>query len=103
MSTKIELVKKYFSLLASFVAPEKFRDLVHPEIEQAEFPNLLNRQGQKSDLQDISRRMLVVETIWRGKTAVDGGPLKAFFCIVLELRDGKIYRQRNYDCFEPFN
>jgi len=28
--------------------------------------------------------------------------MTAHFCMVLELEDGRIRRQRNYDCFEPF-
>jgi len=32
-----------------------------------------------------------------------GGEMTAYFAQLFESRDGKIYRQRNYDCFEPFN
>jgi len=31
-----------------------------------------------------------------------GGEMRARFAIFLELRDGRIVRQRNYDCFDPF-
>ena len=40
--------------------------------------------------------------------AVDAGhleastELKAHICAVFELKVGLIYRQRNYDCYEPF-
>ncbi|HUP56448.1 MAG TPA: hypothetical protein VM598_03280 [Bdellovibrionota bacterium] len=49
-----------------------------------------------------------VELVWSGTMAIEAGALKpgqrlkAYFCIVLEGRDGKIFRQRNYDCFESF-
>ena len=39
---------------------------------------------------------------------VDAGPfiagqtLRARFAIFLEFRDGRIARQRNYDCFDPW-
>lgn len=52
---------------------------------------------------------VVVEALWRGTMAVDVGSLKAHqelrahFCIVLEFQNGKILRQRNYDCFEDFS
>lgn len=50
----------------------------------------------------------VVEAKWRGTMAISAGQLaagqelKAFFCMVFEFRDGKIHKQRNYDCFETF-
>ena len=28
--------------------------------------------------------------------------MTAHFAQIFECKDGKIYRQRNYDCFEPF-
>jgi ketosteroid isomerase-like protein len=31
-----------------------------------------------------------------------GGSLHARFAVFLGFRDGKIARQRNYDCFEPW-
>jgi ketosteroid isomerase-like protein len=31
-----------------------------------------------------------------------GGAMKARFAVSLEFQDGKIVRQRNYDCFEPW-
>jgi ketosteroid isomerase-like protein len=51
---------------------------------------------------------VVVEADWRGDIGANLGPfrrgqqLRAHFCMVFELRDGLIFRQRNYDCFEPF-
>jgi hypothetical protein len=31
-----------------------------------------------------------------------GQEMRAHFAVFLEFRDGRIRRQRNYDCFEPF-
>jgi ketosteroid isomerase-like protein len=31
-----------------------------------------------------------------------GAEMRAHFAVFLDFRDGKIVRQRNYDCFEPF-
>ena len=32
-----------------------------------------------------------------------GGEMKAHFAHFYEFKDGKIFKQRNYDCFEPFS
>jgi hypothetical protein len=51
---------------------------------------------------------LITEVIWTAVVGVDVGAfktdqqLKAYFCCVFDFKDGKIYRQRNYDCFERF-
>jgi ketosteroid isomerase-like protein len=130
--TKIDQIRRYFALLERFASERaEFEPVLHPEMEQREFPNLLNPKGQRSDQADLLRRAalgknvlerqnyeithavesgdhLVVEAIWHGKMAIDAGPLKAgqvlqaYFCVVFEFKDSKIYRQRNYDCFEPF-
>jgi hypothetical protein len=31
-----------------------------------------------------------------------GQELRAHFAMFVELKDGQIFRQTNYDCFEPF-
>jgi ketosteroid isomerase-like protein len=52
--------------------------------------------------------VLVLELTWRGRLAVPVGSLgpgdemRARFAVILEFRDGRIFRQRNYDCFDPF-
>ena len=52
--------------------------------------------------------MVILEVLWVGTLAVSIGTLqpgeemKAHFAVFLEFRDGRICRQRNYDCFEPF-
>jgi ketosteroid isomerase-like protein len=51
---------------------------------------------------------VVLETLWTGTLAIPvgslpaGGRMKARFAVFFEMRDGKIARQRNYDCFDPF-
>src|SRR5262249_24180545 len=132
VSTTTDLIRRYFDLLARFSTDRgAFEEILHPDVRQREFPNLLNRHGQESDLADLLRRaalgktilakqsyditnvvegtgQAVVEAVWRGELAADVGTLKvgqklmAYFCVLLELKDGKIYRQRNYDCFESF-
>jgi hypothetical protein len=60
----------------------------------------------KQEIADHDRLALEVE--WIGTLAVPfgsvsaGGQMKAFFAVFLEFREGKIARQRNYDCFEAW-
>jgi ketosteroid isomerase-like protein len=101
------------------------------DFEQIEFPNRLLPNGAKRDVAAVlagrSRgraamhmqrfeiehvvaegNVVVVEATWRGTPKVPfgnlppGGEMTARFAIFLEFRDGKIARQRNYDCFDPF-
>ena len=129
----LEAVKKYFALCESFSEDEEaFREILHPDMEQTEFPNLLTERVTVSDYATLLSRVpkgklllqsqtfdlqrafeagdaLIAEVIWTGTVGTDlgsfrqGQELKAYFCCVFEFRDGKIYRQRNYDCFERFD
>jgi ketosteroid isomerase-like protein len=51
---------------------------------------------------------VAMEIAWAGGLAVPfgsvpaGGQMKAHFAVFLEFGGGKIVRQRNYDCFEPW-
>ncbi len=101
------------------------------EVVQREFPNQLVRNGAIRDLaallagQEQGKRVLssekyeivnsleegnrlALEVIWMGTLAVPigslplGGTMKAHFGMFLTFRDGRISRQHNYDCFEPF-
>lgn len=129
---KIETVKRFFALCETFSLLESdFKLILHPEIEQTEFPNLLTSsvvvsnfeslmqripngkrllKEQKYDIQQVyeSGDTLIAEVIWTAVVGADvaafkmGQQLKAYFCCVFEFKDGKIYRQRNYDCFERF-
>ncbi|WP_438449037.1 nuclear transport factor 2 family protein [Gorillibacterium sp. sgz5001074] len=129
---KLEIVKKYFTLTEQFVTEESdYTDIFHPDIEQTEYPNWLTSQLMVSNREMLLKRMpngakllasqqydiqrayetedaVITEVIW---TAVignnlgvfkEGQELKAYFCCVFEFKDGLIYRQRNYDCFERF-
>jgi ketosteroid isomerase-like protein len=103
----------------------------HPDIEQTEYPNGITKQLRvrnlallkagsllgKKILSDqkfevlhahVAGNTVVLEVIWTAVAAVPlgtvpaGGTMKAYFAQIFEYRDGKIFRQRNYDCFEPF-
>jgi hypothetical protein len=55
-----------------------------------------------------SGQCVVLEAIWTGTLAVGFGTLKpddqlrARFAQIFEFKDGLIWRQRNYDCFEAW-
>ncbi len=43
---------------------------------------------------------VVAQIAWTG-TLKDGRSMRAEICSVVELRDGRIWRQEQYDCFRP--
>jgi ketosteroid isomerase-like protein len=132
MSAQIEIVRKYVSLVQNLEFTESTtRQLLHPEYIQWELPNILNKNGQKSNLAESFKRIetaktilttqkydittvmeqgnrVVIETIWTATMAIDAGPIKkgqqmrAFISMFFDFKDGKIHRVRNYDCFDPF-
>ena len=132
MNKEIELVKKYFHLVETFHTENSaYAEILHPNIIQTEYPNLVTPQvksrsldglmngakagkqllsSQKFEIMGILAGMghLTVELEWRGTIAVDTGStykgqqLMAYICTIFEFKDGKIFRQRNYDCYEPF-
>jgi hypothetical protein len=100
----------------SSVPREDYKPLLHPEIEQTEFPNwitdrvvvsnwdmLLQRmpagkkllKQQKYDIQGVieSGDVVVTEVIWTAEVAADvgmfrmGQKLKAYFCCVFEFKN----------------
>ena len=101
------------------------------DVVQVEFPNRLLPNGATRDLaalRDAAERgrkvmtaqhfevlnaiasgdQVAVEALWIGTLSVPlgnipaGGQMRARFAIFLTYRDGKIVRQHNYDCFDPF-
>jgi ketosteroid isomerase-like protein len=98
---------------------------------QEEFPNALVPTGARrtlAELREANARgrnvltsesyeivnlveagdLVACEVLWRGVLAVPirslqpGDVMKARFGVFFEFTGGKIRRQRNYDCFEPF-
>jgi len=128
----LNLIKKYYHLVETFQTDIKqYADILHPQIIPVEFPNLLNKKVREGNLESMNQGMVagknllsaqhfeitngfetenqaVVECIWTGTIAADKGPfkkdqvLKAYICAVFEFKDNKIFRQRNYDCYEEF-
>jgi hypothetical protein len=77
---------------------------------RASSPPTSSRKNQGFTVHNVvsSGSTAVAEVTWSGKLAVGIGALQpgstmtARFCIVLEIADGRIEAQRNYDCFDPF-
>lgn len=133
MKTKIETVKAYFSLLEKFISETSaYASLLHPEMSATVFPNLITPQTVVHKLPEIGKGIeagrgmlkeqyyeigntfeqgdaLVVEAKWTGTMKISVGKLKenqlliAHICFVFEFKEDKIFRQRNYDCYEPFS
>ena len=101
------------------------------DVVQVEFPNRLVPNGATRDLAALrdaavrgskvmtaqsfevvnaiaSGEQVAVEAIWTGTLAIPlgsiptGGQMRARFAIFLTYRGGKIVRQHNYDCFDPW-
>ena len=125
------MAREYLAAIARGDAVEALRRFYTPDFEQVEYPNALNPAGQRSDLASALERsergkkvlksqrfevvsaiasgdQVALETEWTGVLAVPiaslpaGSEMRAHFAMFLDFRDGRIARQRNYDCFQPF-
>jgi ketosteroid isomerase-like protein len=126
MTTR-EIVTAYIRAVEAQDLDEVGR-VLHPEVENLEHPNKLLPAGQRYDLaamraagergravlasQRFEIRSIIVEgnraamqIAWSGTLKVAAGPmpaghvLRAQVCSIIEIRDGKIWRQEQYDCF----
>ena len=129
MIDNLALTREYVAALERGEAGESLMRFFTPDFQQIEYPNRLNTKGQQSDLismverSERGRKMMksqryeienavadgdsvAMEVRWTGilATPVAGLPeeMRAHFAFFLDFRDGKIARQRNYDCFEPW-
>jgi ketosteroid isomerase-like protein len=105
-------------------------DFLHPEVEVTEHPHKISPAGKRCDRAGVReagergkvllsseryevRSMIVegdraaVQIAWSGTLAIAAGALaigdvmRAQICSIIELRDGKVWRQEQYDCFAP--
>lgn len=132
MNENVTIVKEYLAHVEKFSADaEAFQKLVHPQVSFIEHPNPITKNGQVRNLSaaleglETGKKILawqkyeitnivddstslVVEAKWTGQVAVDVGHLKkdqvltAYAAMRFDFKDGKIFRQVNYDCYEPF-
>lgn len=126
-----QTVRDYLAALGQLATGNDLARFFHPEVEQTEYPNRLVPNGMTRTLDTMlasaergravtARQsymitslieqgdIVAVEFDWAAALAIPIGTLAAGdsmtgkFVTVIEFRDGLIYRQRNYDCFDPF-
>ena len=127
-----QIAAAFIQTLQNRKSAEELMSFYHPDIEQIEYPNTLSKNTtirklndlklaaekgkqvlQKEEYQILNSytigNTVILEALWTGTLAIPlghipvGGQMKSHFAQFFEFKDGKIIRQRNYDCFEPFN
>jgi len=126
----IERAKALVQAVAAQAPWAEIEPYYAPDVSQEEFPNRLLPKGTVRNLEALreasakgrkvikapieivnavsSGQCVVLEAIWTGTLAVGFGTLKpddqlrARFAQIFEFKDGLIWRQRNYDCFEAW-
>jgi ketosteroid isomerase-like protein len=125
------IVGRYLATLFDLASSTAQLDgLLHEDVLFVEHPNLVSPQGSRRDRSTLlatfesGRRLMaeqrlenlevllageyvVARAAWSGTLAVDAGPmpagatLHAKLAMFFTVRDGRIFRQENYDCYEP--
>jgi hypothetical protein len=132
MTQNEKFVLDFLKMLEQRNSSTELQDFYHLEVEQIEFPNALTKNKifrSLNDLKDASekgkkilskevyevknllsvRDTVILECVWHGTLTISignipiGGQMTAYFAQIFEFKDGKIFRQRNYDCFEPLS
>jgi len=127
----LAIARRYLEAIENGAEGAALAEFFTKDVVQEEFPNRLSPIGQHRNLQallDSARKgkkiishqkydvlnaiadgdRVSMEVFWSGLLAVslEGLPansqLRAHVSIFLEFRDGKICRQHNYDCFDPW-
>jgi ketosteroid isomerase-like protein len=131
MNAHFAVLKTYFDLVQAFSTDtDAYAAVLHPDIEQVEYPNLLHKTIQRRSFSDILANLragrellrdpsfevqstytcpdgtIIVEGRWQATTTNDmglllrGQRLSAQLCLIFEFQDGKIFRQRRYPCYD---
>jgi ketosteroid isomerase-like protein len=127
----LTIARRYLEALENGAEGGALAEFFTQDVVQEEFPNRLSPIGVHRDLKgilDAAKRgkkvmraqkfdilnsisegdSVALEVFWSGYLAVqvDSLPadseMRAHFSMWLEFRDGKICRQHNYDCFDPW-
>ena len=130
-SSDIDTAKRYLRAIEEGVAFDDLASFFAPDVVQHEFPNQFVRDGAQRGIKEMreaaergrnvvtsqryevrnavaSGDWVALEVTWTAVIAVPigtipaGGEMRANFGVFLQFRDGKIARQHNYDCFDPF-
>ncbi|MFG2087838.1 MULTISPECIES: nuclear transport factor 2 family protein [unclassified Spirillospora] len=132
MHRNIDTAIHYHRAVSGFATGEELAAFFHPDATHHELPNALFPDGNVRDLAGLRAAaeagrkglsaqnfevlnalamgdQVALEVLWTGTTAVQlgdvpaGHTLRAHIATFLEFRDGKIFTQRNYDCYDPLN
>lgn len=127
-SRNLQVVEKYFQAIPVAKTPAELAVHFHPEVKYEEMPNKIFPQGKIEDLNALlaawergrallktqkfeiksaieAGDRLAIEVAWSGTLArasgryPEGHELTTKSAMFIELKDGKIFRQRNYDCY----
>jgi ketosteroid isomerase-like protein len=128
----VDLVESYLRAVSDPSLPEgALEGLLHPEFTFREWPNAINPAGSERDRETSLRSVALSRTLltrqsfevhehvaqgdtvasrmtWRGRLAVDAGPLEAGTDLTAHIsqhtsvRDGQIWRTESFDCYEPW-
>lgn len=130
-SPNIGRARRYLAAIEAGATGDSLAAFFASNVEQIEFPNRLVPAGARRDLaalldgairgQQVLRgqryqidrafahgETVVLEVVWIGTLAIPigsipaGGDMRAHFAVFLEFENGRIVRQRNYDCFDAF-
>ena len=127
----VELAIEFIKAVSEGKIGEELNNFYDKSANQIEYPNLLTKKIVERNLDAIKDSSIkgkqvisiqnyeiikayscgntvIIEAIWTGRLAIPlgklkaGDEMKAYFAQFFEFRDGKIVKQRNYDCFENF-
>lgn len=125
------IAKTYIHAIEDGKKGDELSEFFDNNVVQIEYPNRLSVKGVKRDFTAILEsaekvkkiidkqqffirnaytmgKTVIMEIDWAGRLAValghmkKGETLNAHFAMVLEYSNGKIVRQRSYNCFEAF-
>jgi ketosteroid isomerase-like protein len=118
------VIERYLELIADpATEPEQLGELLTDDMRFVERPNMVSPRGSDRDRAEVlasverGRELLaeqrfevldhlaagdrvVTRVVWTG-TLADGRRMTADSSMHFTLRDGRIARQENYDCFHP--
>ena len=127
----VDLLRRYLSALSTGAGPDELEMFFVPDVVQEEYPNRITPNGAVRDLQGLKEgrarglalmasehyeltnavaqgEQVAAELTWTGTVRnavgpfVSGQTLAARLGVFFEFRDGRIARQRNYDCINPW-
>ena len=128
MNNNLQLAQEYIHAIEDGATGDALSRFFTPDVVVQEMPNRIAPRGSISDLTNALQgaergrpiftrqtynitnlladgNRVALEIDWLGVTAIQnlpaGSEMRDHVAIFLEFRDGRIARQRHYDCFEP--